>query len=79
MFSLIKKVFIILLSFIESLARNLRKCLFSNDEPCMVVPNLVDLNPVELKYNSFMTILDKCTGTCNVLSVKMCASKKQKT
>ena len=46
MFSLIKEVFIILLSFRESFAT---KCLF-NDEPCMVRPTLTDMNPVELKY-----------------------------
>ena len=45
MFSL----FILLLSFSESLVRNRTKCLFLNDEPCMVRPTLIDMNPVELK------------------------------
>ena len=39
MFSLIKQVSIVSLSFSESLAT---KCLFLNDEPCMVKRNLVD-------------------------------------
>ena len=42
MFSLIKQVFIVLLSFTESFAT---KCLFLNDEPCTIRPTLIDLNP----------------------------------
>ena len=34
MFSLNKQVFIVLLSFIDSLACNQNKCLFLNDESC---------------------------------------------
>ena len=56
MFSL----FIVLLSFSSSLAT---KCLFLNDEPCMVRPTLIDLNPVELKYYPFMISLNKYTGS----------------
>ena len=46
MFSLIKQVFIVLLSFSESLAT---KYVSLNDEPCMIRPTLLDLNSVELK------------------------------
>ena len=47
-------LFIVLLSFSSSLAlvANISdgtKCLFLNDEPCMVEPALIDLNPAELK------------------------------
>ena len=54
MFSLIKQVFIVLLSFSESLARIAKvfertKCLYLNDEPCMVRLTFIDLNPLELK------------------------------
>ena len=35
-------MFIVLLSFSESLAT---KCLFLNDEPCMLRPNLININP----------------------------------
>ena len=51
MFSLIKYVFIVLLSFRESLATN---CLFSNDEPCMVRATIINMNPAEVKYFPFM-------------------------
>ena len=81
MFNLIKQVIIVLLSFSSSLARDQTKCLFLNDEPCMVRPNLIDLNPVELRYYPFMISLDKCTGSClilNVLSSKICVPKEIK-
>ena len=57
MFSL----FIALLSFSESLASVAKvsdqtKCLFLNNEPCMVRPTLFDLNLLELKYYSFMKL-----------------------
>ena len=58
MFSL----FIVLLSFSESLARDRIKCLILNDQSCMVRPTLIDMNPVELKYYPFMISLNKCTG-----------------
>ena len=60
MFRLIKRVFInALLSFSGSLAT---KCMSLNNEPCVIRPNLIDLNPVELNYYSFIISLDKCSG-----------------
>ena len=73
MFSLIKQVFIALLSFSSSLAT---KCISLNDELCMIRPTIIDLNPVELKYYPFMISLDKYSGSCNVLSPKRCVPKK---
>ena len=61
MFSLIKQVFIVLSTFSESLARNRTKCLFLNDDLCMVRHTLIEMNPVELKYYPFMISLNKCT------------------
>ena len=75
MFSFIKQMFIVLLSFSESLVT---KCLFLNDELCMVRPTLIDMNPVELKYYPFMISLNKCTGSCSVLSPKICVPKEAK-
>ena len=79
MFSL----FIALLSCSQSLAcvaktSDLIKCLFLNDEPCMARPSLIDMNPVELKYYPFIISLNKCTGSCNVLSPKICVPKETK-
>ena len=71
MFSL----FIVFLSFSKSLAT---KFLFLNDEPCMIRPTLTDMNSVELKYYPFMISLNKCNGSCNVLSPKMCVPKETK-
>ena len=75
MFSL----FIVLLSFSESLACNRIKCLFLNNEPCMVRPTLDDMNPVELKYYPFMISLNKCTGIAMCYLQKYVFQKKQKT
>ena len=49
MFNLFKQVFIVLMSFSESLAGNRTKCLFLNSGPCIIRPTLIDLNPVDLK------------------------------
>ena len=66
---------LVLLSFSESLAI---KCLFLNDEPCMVRPTIIDMNPNELRYYLFMISLNKCTGSCKVLSPKICVPKELK-
>ena len=75
MFSFVKQVFLVLLSFCSSLAT---KCVSLNKEPCIARPNLIVLNPVELKYNALMISLDECTGNCNVFSQNICVSKETK-
>ena len=70
MFSLI-----VLFTFSGSL---ITKCVSLNNEPCIFRSTYFNLNPVELKYNSFMISLDKCCGSCNVSSSKMCVRKKTK-
>ena len=75
MFSLIKHFFIVLWSFSESLTT---KCVSLNDEPYMVIPTLIDLNPFELKYYPFMISLEQCSGSCNILSPKICVPKKKR-
>ena len=68
----------VILSFSETLARNQIKCLFLNDDSCMVRPALLDMNHVEFKYYPFMVSLNKGTGKCNVLSPKECVPKETK-
>ena len=75
MSDLIKQVFIVLLSFSKSLST---KYVSLKDEPCMVTPTLIDLNPVVLKYYPFMIRLDKCNGSFNVLFLKICVPKNTK-
>ena len=77
-----KQAFIVLLSFSKSLASVAKvsdrtKCVPLNVEPRMVRPTLIDLNPVELKYYPFMISLDKCSGSYNDLSSKVCVPKKK--
>ena len=45
---------------------------------CFDKSALIDLNPVELRYYPFIVSLDKCSGSCNVLSPKICAPKETK-
>ena len=71
-------MFIVLLIFSESFARDRTNRLFLNDEPCMVRPTLIDLHPVELTYYPSMISLDKWTGSCDVLSLKKCVPKETK-
>ena len=42
----------------------------------MVRPIYIDLSRDELKYCLSMISLDKCNGSCNALSPKMCVPKK---
>ena len=71
-------MFTVLLSFSKYLVCNQTKCLFLNDKPCIIRPTLIDLNPVELNYYPFMISLDRCSGSCNVLSPKICVPKQTK-
>ena len=51
------------------------RCVSLNNDPCMIMPTLIDSNPVELNYYSFLISLDKCSGSCNAadgLSTKIC-------
>ena len=79
MFTFIKQVFLVLLIFSESLARDRTKCMSLNNGPSMVRLTIIDLNPVELKHYAYMISLDKCSGSCNILSSEICVPKKNKT
>ena len=68
-----------LLSFSRSLST---KFLSLHNEPHIIRPTLIDLNPVKLNCYPFMISLDnKCNGSCNVfddLSTKICLHRKTK-
>ena len=53
------------------------KCLFLNDEPCIIRSTLINLNSVAFKYYPFMISLDKCIGSCNVIFAKTCVPKNK--
>ena len=44
----------------------------------MVRPTLTNFNLVELKYCPFKISLNKCSGSCDVLSPKICVLKEKK-
>ena len=65
------------MSFLARVA-DVTKCLSSNDEPCIVRPTIIDMNPVELKCYPLIISLNKRAGSCDVLSPKICVSKETK-
>ena len=76
MLRFILKISIGLLSFSRSL---IIKCMSLNNEQCKIIPTLIDLNTIELKYYPFMISLDKCSGNCNNLSEisgRICVANK---
>ena len=79
MFSLIKQVFILLLSFSSFLVRDQTKFVSLNHELYIIRPTLINLNPVDLKYYPFMISLDECSGSFNIFSQKYVFQKKQNT
>ena len=72
--------FTVLLSSLSSIAGQTR-CLFLDDEPWMIRPTLINLNPVQLKYYIFIVSQDKWSRSCNSgndLSTKICVPSKTK-
>ena len=57
------------------------QCAYLSNDPFMVRPTLIDINPVELNYYPFMISLDKCNGSFNAvdnLSTKICVASETK-
>ena len=53
-----------------------------NSEKCMIGSTVVDLNPDEVNYHTFVISLDFCNRSCNVfddLSRKVCVPSEAKT
>ena len=70
--------FITLLCFSSSLAHDWTTGLFLNDQPDMVRPFLIDMNPVELKYLPFMISLDKFSGIVVYYLQKICYKRNKR-
>ena len=82
MFELIKKIFIGLLTDMVS-ASNHKKCVSLSNKKCMIQPTLINLYSneysQEFHYNPFAVKLDRCVGSCNILtdlSSKVCVPNK---
>ena len=72
MLKFIKQAFVLLLSFIGSLARVAKvsdrtKCVSLNNEPWLARPTLIDLKPNELHYYPFNVSLNRFNGSSNTL------------
>ena len=82
MFSLIKKIFIGLLTVLVNRS-NHAKCVSLSSQKCMTQSALINLHPneysQELHYYPFAVKLDRCVGSCNTLndlSNKVCVPNK---
>ena len=64
MLTLVKQVFIALLSFSWSLATT---CKFLNNEPCITKSALVDLDPDDISHYEFMVNIDKYNWIYNTI------------
>ena len=71
-------MFIALLSFSSSLGT---KWVSLGNEPWIVRPTFINLNPIKLNYYLFMISLDKCNKSCDAvdnLFTKICVPSKTK-
>ena len=82
MLSIIKKIFIVVLSNIVN-ASNHTKCVWLTNQKYMIQPTLINLYPneysQEFHYYPFSVKLDRCVGGCNTLnplSNKVCIPNK---
>ena len=73
MFSLIKQIVTVLLSFSSSFGT---KFVSFNDELWMVRPTFINLNPIEIEFCPFLISLDKWNGSCIVLLPKVCVPNR---
>ena len=51
----------------------------SNNEPCLARPTLINLNPIKLPYDPFMSSIDRCNGSFNTFddaSGRICVPNK---
>ena len=71
MFSLIKKIFIGLLTNLVNVS-NHTKCVLLSNEKCEIQPNLISLHPnewsQEFHYYPFALKLDRCDESCITLN-----------
>ena len=87
---LIKLAFVALLRFSRSLACVAKvfdgaKCASLNNQPCLIIPTLIDLDPDEynqrLCHYPFTIKLNRCNGSCNaprIFRVKLCFKQNRK-
>ena len=62
----IKQIFIVLVLILLCSGGSIGiECVSMNNQPCMVRPMLIDVNPDELHYYPYIISLDRCDGSCN--------------
>ena len=66
-FNFIKFIFTAIISFGRPLISQYIKCVSLNNQPCMTIPTITDLNPNELHYYPFTVSLGRFNGIFNIL------------
>ena len=62
----IKYVFAVILSFRRPLAALKLLHVSLDNQQCMIIPTLIDLNPDDLRHSPFMATLERCDGSCEI-------------
>ena len=63
----IKPTFIVLVLMLDFGGSLAIKCISVNNQPCMIRPMRINLNPDELRYCPFIVSMDRCDGICNIV------------
>ena len=65
MFSFIKKVFVLGLTFLSSSITGVLNCISMNNQECKVRPKIADINSNNPIFYPFSIKINKCSGNCN--------------
>ena len=75
MFGFIKKMFLTVLSYMNSLSATSLSCILMNNQECKVRPEIINVNSDEPIFYPFSIKTSKCSGSCNNINdpyAKMC-------
>ena len=65
MFGFIKKMFLTVLSYVNSLSATSLSCILMNNQECKVRPEIINVNSDEPIFYLFIIKTSKCGGNCN--------------
>ena len=77
MFGFIKKMFLTVLSYVNSLSATSLSFILMNNQECKVRPEIINVNSDEPVFYPFSIKTSKCSGSCNNINdpyAKMCVS-----
>ena len=66
-FSFIKKVFVLGLTFLSSITNTL-ECISMKNQECKVIPEIININSNNPIFHPFSVKINKCSGNCNYIN-----------